>query len=179
MGCLCVTQQSFAQGCSPLPYILPPNRPAWPSCLHGNASVCVCVCVHVTVCVCVCVCSQVQALPTLLSSGEAEITPSSLPCRCFIWSVSLRFASCHSSLSAALTFIVSVFICPSPSTLPIFSVSLTFRIPHLLHTEKKKKLYGEFFRWPPGRVNKHQPGGKRQRFDGYVICTKLQAVCKT
>lgn len=60
MGCLCVTQQSFAQGCSPLPYILPPNRPAWPSCLHGNA----CVCVHV--------CSDVLTLSTLLSSGEAE-----------------------------------------------------------------------------------------------------------
>lgn len=43
VGCLCVTQQSFAQGCSPLPYILPPNRLAWPSCLHGNAYVYVCV----------------------------------------------------------------------------------------------------------------------------------------
>ncbi len=95
VGCLCVTQQSFAQGCSPLPYILPPNRPAWPSCLHGNASVCVCVCV----CMCVCVCSEVQALPTLLSSGEAGRLlppPSSLPSCCFIWSVSQRFVSCHS-----------------------------------------------------------------------------------
>jgi len=40
------------------------------------ACVCVCVWVCVWVCVCVCVCSEVRALPSLLSSAEAEIFPS-------------------------------------------------------------------------------------------------------
>ena len=80
-------------------------------------------CVHV--CECVCACTEVQTLPTLLSSGEAEISPSSLP-------LSLLYLECFSEtrllsflLCTTLTFNVSVFICPSPSIPLLLSISVS------------------------------------------------------
>lgn len=89
VGCLCVTQQSFALGCSPLAYILPPNHPAWPSCLHGNASV-----------------QQGPGSPhpPLLWWGR-EITPSGLPSSCCFSEICVL-----SLLSAALTFTPTLLI---------------------------------------------------------------------
>lgn len=90
MGCLCVTQQSFAQGCSPLPYILPPNRPARPSCLHGNKSLFACMCV--TLCVCVCPNSP----PSSPLVRQRSLTPPPFP------PLSLLYLECFLTESSAV-----------------------------------------------------------------------------
>lgn len=71
-GAVCVSHNKAAHKGVALPSILPPNHPARPSCLHGNASVCVCVC-------------EVQTVPTLLPQLREDLGFITLKSECILF----------------------------------------------------------------------------------------------